>query len=65
MEFRKLHDYLSLDGGTNHTSNPNNYTIEDSLVLEKPTKENKEFLGEIQKGLFDLGRQFPAPGGSS
>ena len=29
------------------------------------TKENKEFLGEIQKGLFDLGRQFPAPGGSS
>ncbi len=29
------------------------------------TEENKEFLEEIQKGLFDLGRQFPAPGGSS
>ena len=41
-----------LDGGTNHTSNPNNYTIEDSLVLEKPTKENKEFVGWYRDAEF-------------
>lgn len=41
-----------LDGGTNHSSNPNNYTIEDSIVLEKPTKENKEFVGWYRDAEF-------------
>lgn len=34
-----------LDGGTNHTSNPNQYTIEDTVQLENPTKKEKIFKG--------------------
>ncbi len=34
-----------LDGGINDPSNPLTYTIEDEIVLEKPSKEGFEFIG--------------------
>lgn len=34
-----------LDNGTNASDNPNNYTIEDNIVLQNPTKTGYTFIG--------------------
>ena len=33
----------NLDGGTNNDQNPVTYTIEDKVILQKPTKEGYTF----------------------
>ncbi len=35
----------NLNGGTNHTSNPSTYTIEDSITLQEPTQDGYNFVG--------------------
>ena len=55
----------NLDGGTNNTGNPENYTVEtETIILKSPTKEGHNFVGwymdssftnqitEIQKGNY-------------
>ncbi len=43
-----------LDGGVNHTGNPSNYTVEDTVRFSPPTKNGYRFLGwspsEIPRG---------------
>lgn len=34
-----------LNGGINNSENPSTYTIEDTITLKNPTRENYEFLG--------------------
>ena len=44
----KAHVYsvtYNLDGGTNSAFNPSSYTIEDSIVLQNPSKADYPFLG--------------------
>ncbi|MCM1555920.1 MAG: InlB B-repeat-containing protein [Anaeroplasma bactoclasticum] len=47
----KLENYTityHLNGGTNHTSNPNSYTVEDTVTLNNPTHTTKDFDGWYQ-----------------
>lgn len=38
-----------LDGGTNNASNPSTYTIEDEVVLQKPSKDGYSFKGWVSE----------------
>ncbi len=40
----------NLDGGTNASSNPSKYTIEDEVTLSSPTKEGYTFVGWYSDG---------------
>ncbi|MBR6693816.1 MAG: InlB B-repeat-containing protein [Clostridia bacterium] len=42
----------NLDGGTNHASNPEKYTIEDNIDLNAPTKPGYTFVGWYLDGDF-------------
>ena len=45
-----------LDGGTNHPSNPSNYTIESvTITLQSPTRQNYKFDGWFDFDVFDYG----------
>ena len=37
-----------LNGGVNNSANPTTYTIEDTVTLKEPTRENYEFVGWYQ-----------------
>ena len=42
-----------LDGGTNHASNPANYTIEtETITLQKPSKQGCDFVGWYKESTF-------------
>ena len=42
-----------LNGGTNHASNPANYTIEtETITLQNPSKDNNTFLGWYKESTF-------------
>ena len=42
-----------LDGGTNHASNPENYTIEtEAITLQDPNKTNHNFVGWYKESTF-------------
>ena len=42
-----------LDGGTNNSSNPASYTIEDTVTLKDPEKEGHTFLGWYEDAAFN------------
>ncbi|GHT78029.1 hypothetical protein FACS189464_0750 [Bacteroidia bacterium] len=37
-----------LNGGTNHASNPADYTVEENIVLQNPTKNGYTFIGWVE-----------------
>ncbi|MBO7302693.1 MAG: InlB B-repeat-containing protein, partial [Clostridia bacterium] len=49
-EKEKYSIYYTLNGGTNYTSNPSDYTVEDSITLKAPTKTGYTFLGWTYAG---------------